>query len=293
MRRGIDLDQVVGDARGVENRVRSGPGADVQRRYAKKVARKAKARERRLGRQIEGANQIEKPVRTWGLRLTDLRRDSIGDARTAVEARSLRTGYGGHQVLRGVDLFIRGEDRVALLGENGSGKSTLLRCLTGRHPFSGLLRLGPSIRLGYLAQESDDLSNDRTVLEIFRSATEMREDEARTYLHKFLFSGDEVFKSPGALSYGQRAKLSLAMLIASGANFLLLDEPTSHMDMRALEDIEHALESYPGPLLLISHDRYFIERIGVTRILVMQNGRLHVVESLAAYEAELGWELHV
>jgi ATP-binding cassette subfamily F protein 3 len=115
----------------------------------------------------------------------------------------------------------------------------------------------------------------------------MHEDEARTYLHKFLFSGEEVFKPVRALSYGQRSKLALAMLILSGANFLVLDEPTSHMDMPALEAIERTLAEYSGPLLVVSHDRYFIERIGITRFEGLAGGALHPVEGLEAYEEEI------
>jgi ATP-binding cassette, subfamily F, member 3 len=122
------------------------------------------------------------------------------------------------------------------------------------------------------------------VLDVLRARTEMYEDEARTYLHKFLFSGDEVSKPVRALSYGQRAKLALAILVLSDANFLVLDEPTSHMDIPALEAIEAALAAYQGPLLLVSHDRTFIERVGINRVEVLEGGRLQSMESVEAYE---------
>jgi len=259
---------------------------DVLRRYAKKVAKKAKAREHRLERELD-ENTIEKPTRGWGLHLVDLGRDPIDDQRLALEVTNLHAGYDHHQVLRGVDLLIRGRDRVALMGENGSGKSTLLRCLTGHMAFEGSVRMGPSVRAGLLSQESEELPLDRSVLEVFRSRTEMYEDQARTYLHKFLFTGHEVFQPIGTLSFGQRSKLALAMLILSDANLLLLDEPTSHLDLPALEAIEDALAQYQGPLLLISHDRYFVERVGITRVEVLADGRLHAVEGVEEYEAEI------
>jgi len=259
---------------------------DVLRRYAKKVAKKAKAREHRLERELD-ENTIEKPTRGWGLHLVDLGRDPIDDQRLALEVTNLHAGYDHHQVLRGVDLLIRGRDRVALMGENGSGKSTLLRCLTGHMAFEGSVRMGPSVRAGLLSQESEELPLDRSVLEVFRSRTEMYEDQARTYLHKFLFTGHEVFQPIGTLSFGQRSKLALAMLILSDANLLLLDEPTSHLDLPALEAIEDALAQYQGPLLLISHDRYFVERVGITRVEVLADGRLHTVEGMEEYEAEI------
>lgn len=259
---------------------------DVLRRYAKKVAKKAKAREHRLERELD-ENTIEKPTRGWGLHLVDLGRDPIDDQRLALEVTNLHAGYDHHQVLRGVDLLIRGRDRVALMGENGSGKSTLLRCVTGHMASEGSVRIGPSVRAGLLSQESEELPLDRSVLEVFRSRTEMYEDQARTYLHKFLFTGHEVFQPIGTLSFGQRSKLALAMLILSDANLLLLDEPTSHLDLPALEAIEDALAQYQGPLLLISHDRYFVERVGITRVEVLADGRLHAVEGVEEYEAEI------
>lgn len=269
-----DIRRTKEQARGVETATNN----DVLRRYAKKVARKATVRERRLERQLASEGQIEKPVRGWNLHLADLNRDPIRDNRLVLEIEDLRAGYGNEDVLRGASLLLRGQDRVALVGENGSGKTTLLRCITGQHPFTGSIRLGSSIRIGMLSQEQTELPLDRPVLEVFRSRTEMHESEARTYLHKFLFAGPEVLKPVSALSYGQRAKLALAILILSHANFLVLDEPTSHMDMPALEAIEEALAGYVGPLLVVSHDRAFIERIGVNRVLAMEGGQAQVVE---------------
>jgi ATP-binding cassette, subfamily F, member 3 len=282
-----DIRRTKEQARGVEGRTKSGMGADQQRRLAKKVAQKAKARERRLERELE-ENRLEKPKQSWGLHLTGLSGVTMNDDRVVLEAVGVRARYGAQPVLNGVNLRIRGRDRVALLGENGSGKSTLLRCIAGRIPYEGTIKLGPSIRVGYLSQESDELPLQSSVLEVFRSRTEMHEDEARTYLHKFLFTGSDVFKAVETLSYGQRSKLALAMLILSGANFLVLDEPTSHMDMPALGAIENALTEFEGPILVVSHDRYFIERIGVTRVEVMEGGKLLAVDSVEAYERQLG-----
>jgi ATP-binding cassette subfamily F protein 3 len=258
-------------------------GADHQRRLAKKVAHKAKARERRLERNLE-EHKIEKPKQRWGLHLSGLAGAVMNDDRAVLEVVDVHAWYGDRPVLNGLELRVWGRDRVAMLGENGSGKSTLLRCIAGTIPYRGTIRLGSSIRVGYLSQESDELPLQSSVLEVFRSRSEMHEDEARTYLHKFLFAGSEVFKPVGALSYGQRSKLALAMLILAGANFLVLDEPTSHMDMPALEAIESALAEFDGPILVVSHDRYFIERIGVTRVEVMEGGLLHGVDSVEEFE---------
>lgn len=281
-----DIRRTKEQARGVEGRTKSGMGADHQRRLAKKVAHKAKARERRLERSLE-EHRIEKPKQTWGLHLADLTAGGIADDRMVLEAVNVHASYGNVPVLAGVDLQLRGRDRVALLGENGSGKSTLLGCLSARVPYEGSIRLGPSIRAGFLSQESDELPRGSPILDVFRARTEMHVDEARTYLHKFLFAGSDVFKPVEALSYGQRSKLALAILILSGANCLVLDEPTSHMDIPALAAIERALAEFEGPLLVVSHDRYFLERIGVNRVEVMEGGRLHPTESVEAYERQL------
>lgn len=284
-----DIRKTKEQARGVEARTKSGPGADHQRRLAKKVAHKAKARERRLERGLE-EHRIEKPKQSWGLHLTELGGVTVNADRTVLEALAVHAGYGDRPVLKGVDLRIGGRDRVALLGENGSGKSTLLCCIAHLIPYHGTIKLGPSIRAGYLSQESEELPSQSSVLDVFRARIEMHEDEARTYLHKFLFAGNDVFKLVETLSYGQRSKLALATLILSGANFLVLDEPTSHMDMPALAAIESALAEFEGPILVVSHDRYFTERIGVTRVEVMEEGRLHTVDSVGAYERQFSRE---
>lgn len=286
-----DIRRTKEQARSVERNVISGMGADVQRRHAKKVARKATVRERRLERRLEREDTLEKPVKGWNLHLADLGRDPIEDDRMVLDVESLHAGYGDVEVLRGASLSIRGQDRVALMGGNGSGKSTLVRCIGGACPYTGTIRLGASVRIGTFAQEQENLPRERSVLEIFRARTEMYESEARSYLHKFLFSGREVLKPVSALSYGQRAKLALAILVLSDANFLVLDEPTSHLDMPALEAVEGALAEYRGPMLLISHDRYFVERLGVTRVEVMRDGVLHPVDGVSDVDAATGRSL--
>jgi ATP-binding cassette subfamily F protein 3 len=281
-----DIRRTKEQASTTEKRTKSGPGADYLRARAKKVASKAKARERRLDRLLD-EQEIEKPKLGWNLHLTDLGRDPIADDRTVLEMQGVRASYGSHEVLRGVDLLLRGRDRVALVGENGSGKSTLVRCISGSVEHTGAVRLGPSVRLGLLSQEHEGLELETTVLDAFRSRTEMHESDSRAYLHKFLFKGDDVFKGVRSLSYGERSKLALAILVLSGANFLVLDEPTSHMDMPALNAIETTLAQYVGPLLVVSHDRAFLEEVGVTRVEAMADGKLHSLGSVEDYGAEV------
>lgn len=215
----------------------------------------------------------------------------MGDAEVAVVAKGWPIVANGVSVVRrgtvvldDIDVTIAPNVKTFILGPNGSGKSTLLRCFTGSLSFSGDVRLGASIRPGILSQEGEQLPLDRSVLEAFRARIEMHERDARTYLHRFLFTGAQALKPVRELSYGQRAKLALAILVLSDANFLILDEPTSHLDMPAMEAVEEALSAFQGPLVVVSHDRYFLNRIGINRIVVMDEGQIRDVGSMEEYE---------
>ena len=264
---------------------------DHLRRLAKKVAKRAKSQERRLERYIEGEERVERPEAPRHLYLADLAADALTDDRLAVAARDLRVAFGATVVLDGVDLALHGGERLALVGPNGGGKSTLLRLLAGESvgQTSGTVRYGAGIRVGYLPQEQggDPVGGARTTLEAFRAEVVGYEDEARAFLDKFLLSGELVGRRVAQLSYGERAKLALAILVAGGANLLLLDEPTSHLDGDAIERIEAALAEYPGPLLVASHDRYFLSQIGVTGVLALEDGRLRRFDALEEYESLL------
>jgi ATP-binding cassette subfamily F protein 3 len=151
-------------------------------------------------------------------------------------------------------------DRVAVLGPNGSGKTTLLRTLSGEiAPLSGQVRVGASVRLGCMSQDQSSLEPERTALEhvqpFFSNPT-----RARSFLAAFLFHGDEALKPARLLSYGQRTRLMLALLVAQECNCLLLDEPINHLDIPSRVQFEQALAAFPGTVLAVVHDRYFIER---------------------------------
>jgi ATP-binding cassette, subfamily F, member 3 len=159
-----------------------------------------------------------------------------------------------------LNLSVRAGQRIVLTGPNGSGKTTLLRTVAGRiSALGGEIRLGSSVRLGYLTQDQSGIDPQKTVLETalpyFRNQT-----EARKFLAAFLFSGDEPMKSNSLLSYGQRARLMLGLLIADQCNCLLLDEPINHLDIPSRTQFEQALNQFDGAVLAVVHDRYFIER---------------------------------
>ncbi|HET8679459.1 MAG TPA: ATP-binding cassette domain-containing protein, partial [bacterium] len=159
-----------------------------------------------------------------------------------------------------------------LLGPNGAGKSTLLRLIAGlESPTSGIVILGTGVRPRYFAQESaEDLDLDSTVLDEVLADRPLEPEQVRTYLGRFLFSGDEAYKRVGMLSGGERQRLSLAKLLLDEPNLLLLDEPTNHLDIPSREALEEALRQFPGTMIVATHDRYLLERLA-TRILTVDD----------------------
>ena len=177
-------------------------------------------------------------------------------------------------LVRTGELEVRRGDRIGLIGPNGSGKTTLLRSLVGiLPPLGGRYQLGANVRIGYYAQTHEQLHHDGTPLSVILNALPMAEQEARTYLGRFLFSNDDVYKRVGDLSGGERSRLALAVLLLQQANVLVLDEPTNHLDIHARETLEEMLRAFDGTLLFVSHDRYFIDRVA-TRIWAIENGRV-------------------
>jgi len=173
------------------------------------------------------------------------------------------------------ELWIEREEHVSLVGPNGVGKTTLIDALAGRRPLDGgRLRLGHNVQVGYLSQHGEELEHGdaRTVLEACAKQTKLSPQQARALLGKFLFSGEEAEKPLDGLSGGERKRLGLAILVSSGANVLILDEPTNHLDLESREALEDALLSFPGALLLVSHDRALLEAVGTRTIAVEEYG---------------------
>ncbi|HEX9018264.1 MAG TPA: ATP-binding cassette domain-containing protein, partial [Anaerolineaceae bacterium] len=184
-------------------------------------------------------------------------------------------GYPGHALFTAHNLELRRGECAALIGPNGSGKTTFLKTMLGQvEPLKGTVQLGAGLKIGYFAQAHDSLKGDHTVLDEIARHKTMLPEAARGYLAPYLFRGEDVFKPISALSGGERARLALAILALDGANFLMLDEPTNHLDMPAREALQEVLENFSGTILLVSHDRYLIDRLA-TQIWDLRDGRLH------------------
>jgi ATP-binding cassette subfamily F protein 3 len=250
---------------------------DFYRRKAKKVARRAVVLERRLMRELASGERVEKPrMREYRLK-TEIAPLARGGDRMLVAA-ELRLCVEGRELLRGGALEVGWGERVVIVGANGSGKTTLLRALVGDQPATaGAVTLSPSTTVGYLPQEEvPGGTPGATALSLLREAAPVSETEARRFLHRFLFEGDAAHTPVASLSYGERRRLSLAMLVLSGANLLVLDEPTNHLDIPSREALETALDSYDGAMLAVTHDRYFIERFA-QRVLKVEGGHMRLL----------------
>jgi len=196
--------------------------------------------------------------------------------RTVLEVEELEVGVEQRTLVTGATFALERGEHVALVGPNGSGKTTLLETLLGRRPArAGVSRLGYGVQAAYFSQQEIELDERGSVLECTQSATGLQRPQAQALLGRFLFSGwDEHEKPVAALSGGERRRLALALVVASGANFLILDEPTNHLDLESREALEAALEAFPGTILLVSHDRALLDAVA-QRTLALEGGTIH------------------
>jgi ATP-binding cassette subfamily F protein 3 len=233
-----------------------------------KFARRAQSIQKRLDK-IE---KVDRPV--LERRRMDLALSGWRGSNKVLEMTAVRKSFGATAPLRGVDLLLRHGDRVGVIGANGAGKSVLLRTITGQlAPDSGEVRLGPGVQMGYYAQEHETLDPDQTLMQTVRSAASITEEGAVAFLRKYLFGYRQASQRIGLLSGGERSRLQLALLVLAGANFLLLDEPTNNLDIASAEVLEDSLEDFEGTVLVISHDRYFLDRT-ISRLEELKDGRL-------------------
>lgn len=245
--------------------------------WASVVVNERHARQARSRRKmLERMERVEKPTlerRRMGLQLDGWRGSKkvleIVDLDKAFPAPP-GGGGDGQVVLAGLNLLVWHGERVGLLGPNASGKSVLLRCILGQEqPTGGVVKIGPSVRIGYYAQEQETLDPDKTLIEEVRQVRPMYEEQAVSFLGRFLFPYQVVRGRVRRLSGGEQSRLQLAKLMLSRANFLLLDEPTNNLDLPSCEVLENALDEFEGTVLVVSHDRYFLDRV-VDRIVELE-----------------------
>ena len=242
-------------------------------RYKATKARQAQSRVKRL----EKMQRIERdPSDTRSLGFTFGSAERTG--RVVLEMEHGRLEVPGRTLLEDGEFWLERGEHVSLVGPNGVGKTTLIEALAGRRePDGGRVRTGHNVRLGYLSQHGEELGTGGTALEAAQRATGLTPNKARALLGRFLFSGEEAEKPLDGLSGGERRRLSLAVLVASGANTLVLDEPTNHLDLDAREALEDALQAFDGAVLLVSHDRALLDAVG-TRTVAFEDGGLRSYE---------------
>jgi ATP-binding cassette subfamily F protein 3 len=247
--------------------------AFIQRYRAGQRAREARGRETRLRR----LNRVEKPESDQAITLSEVADTRSGQV--VLSTHGLAVGFLGGQgpaeLLSVPDLKLERGSRTAIIGANGTGKSTLIRTLLGSTPpVRGNVAWSRNVAVGYHRQGLDDLVQDSTVLESLLEAKEMPYEDARSYLARFLFQGEDVFRRVGACSGGERSRLALARLLVTQPNLLILDEPTTHLDIPSREALEQVLMTYHGTLLFVSHDRQFASLLA-EELWVVEQGALH------------------
>jgi len=251
-----------------------------------KFASRVHAMEARIAR-IE---KIERPI--LERRKMDFELNGWRGSNQVLELENVTKSFSHRNVLDNLNLLIRHGERVGLIGANGAGKSVLLRLILGKEkPTLGEIKIGPSVKVGYYAQEHETLDFNQTVIDAVRLSGNMSESNAVSFLIRYLFTYQQATQRIGSLSGGERSRLQLALLVLSGANFLLLDEPTNNLDIASAEVLENALNDFNGTVLVISHDRYFLDRT-VDRLFALENGQItEYIGGYSDYAANVGVNL--
>ena len=246
---------------------RKGGKGDTNDKFAKgffgdrttHTARRALRIEKRIEKSLD-EDRKERPIQNWQMKLDF--GATTHQSKDVLVAERLSIGYTTNNLLlENLNFHIRVGQHIALTGPNGSGKTTLIRTVAGKlNPRAGSLRLGVTVKLGYMTQEQELLNPNLNALQSVQNVASFNETEARNFLHYFLFKGDSALRPASDLSFGERARLQLGLLVAQGCTFLLLDEPINHLDIPSRARFEEALASFKGTILAVVHDRYFIER---------------------------------
>ena len=225
-----------------------------------------------IEKRIARMQTVDRPTRERKMEVRFGEREFRGDE--VMTIKGLSKGFGERKLFDNVNLEVAGGERIALIGDNGTGKSTLLKIILGEETAdSGKLKMGPTVKTGYLPQHVHFSHPERTLVDTMIYDLDCTAQTARNRLGSFQFRGEDVFKPVSALSGGEQSRLRLCMLMDEKINLLVLDEPTNHLDIQSREWIEEAVEEYEGNLLFVSHDRYFIDRFA-NRIWMLENGQI-------------------
>jgi ATP-binding cassette, subfamily F, member 3 len=236
------------------------------------TARRALRIEKRIEKTLE-EDRKEKPLQNWQMKLDF--GASTHQSKDVLITEGLLIGYTPDKpLLENLHLHIRTGQHLVLTGSNGSGKTTLIRTIAGKlPPLAGSLKLGMTVKLGYMSQEQELLHPTLNALQSVQNIASFNETDARNFLHYFLFKGDAALRPTAELSFGERARLQLGLLVAQGCTFLLLDEPINHLDIPSRTRFEEALGNFKGTILAVVHDRYFIERFA-TEVWHIKDGKI-------------------
>ena len=227
-------------------------------------------------KQLEKLELIESPTEDKSKAKFNLG-EIVRSGALVLEAKNLSMGYDGLPLYQGVSFQVERGERVGIIGPNGAGKSTLLRQIAGKHPgLSGEITLGNKVTMAFYEQNHESVNPVADILsEVHAAKTDWKPEQIRTFLGRFLFTGDDVFKKIGTLSGGELSRVAMAKLILSGPNVLLLDEPTNHLDIVSRLALEEAISEFPGSVIVISHDRALIDRL-VNKLVIIENGKASV-----------------
>ena len=218
---------------------------------------------------MERIQKTERPKTEKTMKANFGEKDFSGDV--VFKMKNVSKGFGDRTLFSDVELLVEAGERIALLGDNGTGKSTFIKCLLGEEGCEGKIQFGPTVKWGYLPQTIHFEHPERTLYDTMLYEKNCTPQTARDRLGAFMFSGEDVFKTVGNLSGGEKSRLRLCMLMDEKINLLILDEPTNHLDIASREWVEAAIEEFEGVLLFVSHDRYFIEKFA-ERVWVLEDG---------------------
>ena len=218
---------------------------------------------------MERIQKTERPKTEKTMKANFGEKDFSGDV--VFKMKNVSKGFGDRTLFSDVELLVEAGERIALLGDNGTGKSTFIKCLLGEEGCEGKIQFGPTVKWGYLPQTIHFEHPERTLYDTMLYEKNCTPQTARDRLGAFMFSGEDVFKTVGNLSCGEKSRLRLCMLMDEKINLLILDEPTNHLDIASREWVEAAIEEFEGVLLFVSHDRYFIEKFA-ERVWVLEDG---------------------